>query len=556
MQPKGNTQKQKRSVDSVREGLIRLSQRFTQRNQGQQQEAGGTINPSSFIPHPSSFFDQIRPHRTQYWSLRRWVGLLVVTMLLVVLSRIPAAAATPQHYTELKFPPLPEIKLPEYTRYKLDNGMVVYLMEDHELPLVGGTALIRTGDRFEPAEKVGLASLVGEVMRTGGTTQHSGDELNQLLEQRAASVETGIGTTSGSASFSALAEDLDMVFDLFAQVIQKPVFAPEKLELGKRQQAGQIARRNDDPNGIAGREFSKLIYGDKSPYARTVEYQTLNNISREDLVAFYERYVHPENMILGIIGDFDSAKMRSRIQEKFGNWTVASGPCRGTACRAPTVPPVSQAKQNGIFFVNQPQLTQSNIRIGHLGGEFKSPDYPALSVLNGVINGFGRRLFNEVRSRQGLAYSVFGTWNPAYDYPGVFIAGGQTRSDATVPFIKGVLSEIEKLRTEPVTPTELSFAKDEVLNSFVFNFQDPGQTLSRLIRYEYYGYPADFLFRYQQGVKATTVEDVQRVAKKYLQPDKLVTLVVGNASAIVPPLTTLSPDVTSLDITIPGQKSS
>ncbi len=544
MQPKGNSQKPKISVDSVREGLISLSQRFTRSNQRQRQKAQGTINPSSLIPHPSSFLNQ------RYWSLRRWVGLLVVTMLLVVLSRIPAAAATPQHYTELEFPPLPEIKLPEYTRYKLDNGMVVYLMEDHELPLVGGTALIRTGDRLEPAEKVGLAGLVGEVMRTGGTTEHSGDELNQLLEQRAASVETGIGTTSGSASFSALAEDLDMVFDLFAQVIQKPVFAPEKLELGKRQQAGQIARRNDDPNGIAGREFSKLIYGDKSPYARTVEYQTLNNISREDLVAFYEKYVHPETMILGIIGDFDSAKMRSRIQEKFGNWKVAS------KAPQPTVPPASQAKQNGVFFVNQPQLTQSNVRIGHLGGELNNPDYPALSVLNGIMNGFGRRLFNEVRSRQGLAYSVFGAWNPAYDYPGVFIAGGQTRSDATVPFIKGILSEIEKLRTEPVTPKELTFAKDEVLNSFVFNFQDPGQTLSRLMRYEYYGYPADFLFRYQQGIKATTIEDVQRVAKKYLQPDKLVTLVVGNASAIVPPLTTLSPDVTSLDITIPEQKSS
>jgi zinc protease len=138
----------------------------------------------------------------------------------------------------------------------------------------------------------------------------------------------------------------------------------------------------------------------------------------------------------------------------------------------------------------------------------------------------------------------------------MFIAGGQTRSEATVPFIKGILSQIENLRTTPVTPKELAYAKDQVLNSFVFNFQDPGQTLSRLIRYEYYGYPADFLFRYQQGVKATTVEDVQRVAKQYLQPDKIVTLVVGNASAIQPPLTSLSANVTSVDITIPKPKSS
>ncbi len=479
-----------------------------------------------------------------------WVGLLLVTVLLVVLSHLPAAAATAKHYTELEFAPLPEIKLPKYTRYKLDNGMVVYLMEDHELPLVGGTALIRTGDRLEPADKVGLASLVGEVMRTGGTTKHTGDELNQLLEQRAASVETGIGTTSGSASFSALSEDLETVFDLFAEVVQKPAFAQDKLELAKKQQAGQIARRNDDPDDIAGREFTKLIYGNNSPYARIVEYQTLNNISREDLVAFYKQYVHPETMILGIIGDFDSAKMRSLVQEKFGNWKSASKPPQ------PTVPPASQAKQGGIFFVNQPQLTQSYVQVGHLGGMLNSPDYPALDVLNQVMNGFGGRLFNEVRSRQGLAYSVYGSWNPAYDYPGVFIAGGQTRSDATVPFIKAILSEIEKLRTTPIAPQELASAKDQVLNSFVFNFQDPSQTLSRLMRYEYYGYPEDFIFRYQQSVKKTTIEDVQRVAQKYLQPDKIVTLVVGSASAIQPPLTSLSPEVTSVDITIPQPRSS
>jgi zinc protease len=488
--------------------------------------------------------------KIQTLKLLRWVGLVAVTMFLVVGLRLPAAAATARHYTELDFPPLPEIKLPDYTRYKLDNGMVVYLMEDRELPLVGGTVLVRTGERLEPPDRVGLASIAGSVMRTGGTTKHSGDELNQLLEQRAASVETDIGTTSGSASFSALSEDLETVFDLFAEVVQQPAFAQDKLDLAKTQVAGQIARRNDDPNDIVDREFSKLIYGNSSPYARTVEYQTLDNISRQDLVAFYEKYFHPENTILGIIGDFDSAKMRSLIQEKFGNWKPTSP--------APqvSVPPASQAKQAGIFVVDRPQLTQSYVQMGHLGGQFNNPDYAAIDVMNQVLNGFGGRLFNEVRSRQGLAYSVYGLWSPRFDYPGMFVAGGQTRSDGTVSFIKGILSEIERLQTTPVTQKELDYAKDQVLNSFVFNFQDPGQTLSRLMRYEYYGYPADFLFRYQKAVKATTIKDVQRVAQKYLQPNKIVTLVVGNASAIQPPLTSLSDNVTSLDITIPRQKNS
>lgn len=478
-----------------------------------------------------------------------WLGLMMVTALLVVASSLPAAAETAQHYTELEFKPLPEVEFPDYTRYELDNGMIVYLMENHELPLVEGMAMIRTGSRLEPANEVGLASLTGEVMRTGGTTEHTGNELNQLLEQRAAAVEVGIDTSVATASFSALSEDLDTVFDLFAEVLQKPAFPQDKLELAKNQQAGQIARRNDDPSDIVGREFQKLVYGENSPYAQTVEYSTLENISREDLVGFYNQYFHPSDMILGIVGDFDSAKMRSRIQEEFGNWNPKSKPPQ------PEVPSASQAKTGGLFFVDQPQLSQSYIQMGHLGGVLNNPDYPALEVLNGVMNGFGGRLFNEVRSRQGLAYSVYGYWSPRYDYQGTFLAGGQTRSDATVPLIQSVLAEIEKLRTTPITAQELAYAKEGVLNSFVFNFQDPAQSLSRLMRYEYYGYPKDFIFRYREGVEATTIEDVQRVAQKYLQPDQIVTLVVGNAAEIQPQLTRLSADITSLDITIPEPQS-
>lgn len=311
-----------------------------------------------------------------------WVGLLMVSMLLVLLLRLPAMAAAARHYTELKFQPLPEVQIPSYKRFVLDNGMIVYLMEDHELPLVAGTALFHTGSRLEPAEEVGLASLAGAVMRIGGTRQYSGDELNQLLEQRAATVETQIEESSGSASFSSLSEDMEMVFGLFASVVREPVFAQDKLDLAKTQVRGGIARRNDDPNGIAGREFQKLIYGNNSPYARTVEYATLDNISRQDLVSFYGRYFHPNNMILGIVGDFDSGAMRELIQKKFGDWKPSQMPL-------PKLPSVSQSKQGGVFLVNQPALTQSYVQIGHLGGRRDSPDYAALDVLNGVLNGFG-----------------------------------------------------------------------------------------------------------------------------------------------------------------------
>jgi zinc protease len=484
---------------------------------------------------------------TQHKHLKhfRWLSLIVLTILLICTFRAPAIAQTPRHYTDLQFPTLPEIQIPKYERYTLDNGMIVYLMEDHELPLIKGTAMIRTGSRLEPADKVGLADITGTVMRTGGTKKYPPDQLNELLEQRAAEVETSIGTTTGSAGFSALSEDIDTVFNLFGQVIRDPAFDPQQLELAKTQNKGEIARRNDDPGDIASREFRKLIYGNTSPYARTQEYSTLNNISREDVIGFHQKYVRPDRIILGIVGDFDPKTMKELINKTFGDWK-ATTPNPDTK-----VSTVQQKYDKGLFLVNQSQLTQSNVLMGHLGGELNSPDYPALTVLNGVLNGFGGRLFNELRSRQGLAYSVYGSWNAGYDYPGMFIAGGQTRTETTVPFVESLMKEIERLRTTPITSKELDDAKETILNSFVFKFENPSQTLARLMTYEYYDYPQDFIFKYQQGVKNTTVEDIQRVAQKYLDPERVVTLVVGNGEEIKPPLNSLGKTVTKVDVTIP-----
>ncbi|MBD6614449.1 insulinase family protein [Komarekiella sp. 'clone 1'] len=488
-----------------------------------------------------------RRMRLKIQKSKRLLSALVIAfaLLFFTFNFSLAATAEAKHYTELQLAPLAEIKLPKYERFVLQNGLVVYLMEDHELPLVNGTALVRTGSRLEPSEKVGLAGFTGAVMRTGGTKKHSPDQLNDMLEQRAAAVETSIGEANGNASFQALSEDLETVFGLFTEVLREPVFAQEKLDLAKTQARGSIARRNDDPDEIASREFRKLIYGKENPYARTIEYVTLDRVSREDLLNFYQQYFHPNNLILGIVGDFDSKKMRSLIQAKLGDWK------RNPKIVKPQLPEVLPANTGGVFFVNQPQLTQSSILVGHLGGRFDNPDYAALDVLNGVLNGFGGRLFNEVRSRQGLAYSVYGYWSPRFDYPGMFIAGGQTRSDATVQFVKALQAEIKRIQAQRVTPKELAFAKESTLNSFVFNFQDPSQTLLRLMRYEYYGYPADFLFRYQKAVAATTAIDVQRVAKQYLKPENIVTLVVGNQSAIQPPLTQLAAQVTPIDVAIP-----
>ena len=481
-----------------------------------------------------------------YKKVFTWLGLTLLTTMLVLAANLPAKAQTPKHYTDLNFPPLPEVTLPEYDRYQLANGMTVYLIQDRKLPLVKGSAIIRTGSRLEPANEVGLAAITGITIRSGGTKQHPADRLNQLLEQKAASVETSISNSSGSASFNALSEDLDTVFPLFAEVIQDPAFAADKIELTKTQLKGNIARRNDSPGDIASREFRKLIYGENSPYARTVEYQTLDNVSRQDVINFYQKYFRPDRTILGIVGDFEPRQIKALIEEYFGDWKAQTKEKEEII-----IPKATQKYTDGVYFVDRRDLTQSNILLGHIGGQISSEDYPALSVMNGLLNGDGGRLYDDIRSRQGLAYSVYGYWSPKYDYPGMFIAGGQTKSESTVPFIKSILKEVDTIRNNSIEPEELEFAKESILNSFVFNFEKPGQTLARLMRYEYYGYPDDFIFKYQRAVKATTIKDIQRVAQKYLAPDRIVTLVVGNKDQIKPSLTQLDRNVKLVDISIP-----
>ncbi|MBD2103305.1 pitrilysin family protein [Leptolyngbya sp. FACHB-261] len=482
--------------------------------------------------------------------IRRWLSFLAMAVAsLALLLYLPAhAIAAPRHYTDLTYPPLPALQVPEPTRLTLDNGLVIYLLEDHELPFVNGSAMVRTGSRFEPADQVGLASLVGSVMRTGGTQKHSGDELNMLLEDRAASIETGIDAVSAGASFNSLTEDADLVLDLFAEVLRQPLFAQDKLDLAKQQYRSSIARRNDDPDDVVRREFQKLLYSPTSPYARTVEYRNLDNIQREDLIRFKQRWFHPNNMLLGVIGDFKTDEMAAKLRQLFADWPAQPG------LQVPPLPEVNGKNAKGVFFIEQPQLTQSYVHLGHIGGLRRDPDYFPLTVLNELLNGLSGRMVKNIRTRQGLAYSVYGYWSANFDYPGIFIAGGETRSDATVQMIRSVIEEIERVQREPVTAQELQLAKDSVLSSFVFNFEDRSQTLSRLMRYEYFGYPKDFIFQYQRGVQATTVADIQRVAKAHLKPDQLTILVAGNSKAIRPSLSTLKPTETvqAVDITIPG----
>ena len=468
---------------------------------------------------------------------------LIWNLILILLITVTGEAQNKPH-EGLVYPPLNQPQPPVPDRFELDNGMIVYLLEDHELPIIDISVRIRTGSIYEPADKVGIATITGAVMRTGGTTSRTGDELDEILENLAASVETGIGDDSGSASMSVLKEDLDTGLSILADILMNPAFREDKIDLEKVQHRSAISRRNDNPGGITRREFSKLIYGADSPYARTTEYDTINSITRDDLVAFYQKFFRPNNVILGVLGDFNSDEMLVKIQETFKGWEPA-------AIALPEKPQIPEAYGKRIALVNKDDVNQTNIRMGHIGWLRKNENYPSLVVMSQILGiGFSSRLINSIRVEKGLAYSVGNNYGAGYDVPGLFLIACGTKSETTVTAIEAILAEVKKMQAEEVTDDELKQAIDGFMNSSVFDYDTKGEILSRALRYEYHEYPQDFVEQLMAGIRKVTKADVKRVAAQYLHPDKFTLIAVGKASDFDKPLNTLG-DVTEVDITIP-----
>ena len=458
------------------------------------------------------------------------------------------SAVPPASWKDLKFPALPEIKIPHIEQTTLPNGMKVYLLENHELPLVRGSALIRTGNLFDPADKVGLATITGETMRSGGTSKLSGDQIDVELENIAASVESEIGESAGTVAFSTLKERTDEVLGIFHDVLTDPAFRENKIDLWKAQAHSGIERRNDEPMGITAREFTNIIYGRDNSYGWMLEHQTIANIKRDDIVNFYKRYYFPANIILAIQGDFSAPEMKTKIEKLFGGWNYKQEP-------VPAFPKVTNQAKGGVYLATKTDVTQSSFAMGHLGGEFRDKDYPALEVMADILGGgFHSRLFREVRSRLGYAYDVGAGWGANYDHPGVFEIEGSTKSPTTIQTIQAIDKEVSRIRSEEVTEEEVKSARDTVLNGFIFAFDTPSKTLNRLVRYQYYGYPDDFLFQYQKAIGKVTREDVLRVAKQYLDPSKFVIVVTGNPKDFGASLNTLELPVSNIDLSIPQPK--
>ena len=466
----------------------------------------------------------------------------LTTAALAMVALAGQAFGQVRDYREIPTPPLRNFTVPQPKRVALPNGMVILLMEDRELPIIRGTALIRGGTRNVPADKAGLVAILAQAWRTGGTQSRTGDQLDEFLESRAAIIETAGSDDSTSVSLNVLKNDFDAVLPIFLDLLRNPAFREDKIDLARTQVNTAISRRNDEASSILARESNKLGYGADSPYARQAEYATVASITRDDLLAFHRRYVHPNNTVFGIVGDFDTATMERKLRKAFGSWP------RGQ--QAPSAAPAGGTPAKpGIYYVAKEDVNQSSIAMVHTGVVRSNPDYPALQVLNEILN--AERLFPRIRTQQGLAYSVGGGVGSDWDRPALFRVQLGTKSETTVQGINALRTELANLHEQPFLAEEVQRAKDSILNAYVFTMDSRAKVLNQAMNLEFYNFPSNWYQRYPELIRNVTAADVARVAKKYVQPDQVATLVVGKQADFDKPLSTLG-TVTPVDITIPA----
>ena len=453
----------------------------------------------------------------------------------------PSGAPSPKG---LKYPPLGAIQAPNATTFTLPNGMKLYLMEDHALPLVSGIALVRTGNLLDPPQRIGLAQLAGITMRTGGTTAKTGEQIDTLLDNVAANMESVIADSAGTLSFAGLKEHAPATLQLFKEMLTQPGFRQDKLELAKTQLRGAIAHRNDDARVIARREFANLIYGKDAPFGWKPEYATIDRVSRNDLREFHQRYYFPANVMLGVWGDFNTAEMKAAIEKLFADWTVRQPPVAEFA-------KVKNAPSPGVFLAEKKDIPQTFFTIGHLGGQHNEKDCAALEILTGILGGgWQSRIAVRLRTKLGIPNDINATWNAGYGYPGLFEISGSTKTVSTVATIQAIQEEIARIRTAEVTEDEWRNARDAAANSLAFAHDSRAKLFARQLVQDYYGYPKDDLQQYQKALESVTRADVLRAAKQYLNPANLAVVVAANPTMFGEPLERLG-RVTKLDVAIP-----
>lgn len=480
---------------------------------------------------------QNRSHSGQERAERTWCAFAVSAVLTLLCGlavpgglAAPDAAragwAVPPDPRTMTFSPV-AFNPPQAQRVEFDNGLVVYLLEDHELPLVSMHAMMRVGSWLDPKEKSGLAEVTGQLMRTGGSLRQSAQEIDETLEHIAASLSIGIGDESGSASLDVLKKDLGTGLRIFADLLRTPLFDAERLELLRLEALEAIRRRQDQPGGIASREFTRLVYGPEHPYSRESTVESVKAMTREDIVAFHRAHLHPNGMILGVSGDFDTQALLRQLREVFGDW--ARGPVPTLALPSVVAPPDSRP----VYYVGK-ETSQAHVRVGQLTLKENDPDYPALAILNDILGGggFRSRLFKEVRTHRGLAYSVGSRVQANVRERSLWLMRAETKMSSAHEVVERFLANVDRIRREPVSDAELTEAKDAFVNAFVFSFANSSSIVARLIDLEYDGLPRDWLLQLRDKIVRLTKDDVLRVAQRVLDPTRLHILAVGSPQGL------------------------
>lgn len=477
--------------------------------------------------------------------MKKIVLLLVLTVIL--LAGCSSNKARP--VDKLKFPPLNEIKVPEVVTHTLSNGMKVYFLVDNRLPIIRMEAQAHSGTVTDPKDKIGLAELASSSL-TSSSQKYSAQELKEILNDNAISLGSYASTRHSIVSMSALVEDKDLAFTIFSDVLKNPTFDEEEFETEKTRTISNIYRRNDEASSIAFREFQKVIFGQDYPRNYQKEIYTVENITRDDVQRFYSEYFYPKNMTLTIHGDFDIEEVKSELEFYFSTWYSP------LEYKEITLPEPKTDSDTNVYIVDKKDASQTWVLIGHRSNLlYSDDDYPAMQLLNEILGGgFTSRVYKSVRVKKGLSYSPAAFLSASFNSPGALYLLAPTATENTLEAAQTLVEEVRIITQEKVSKEELQFAKDSYFNSFVFKYERPEYTLNAIKNYDYFGYDRDFANILKEKIEDVTIDDIYQVAKKYLKPEELIYLFVGNKDEFIEDVSTLG-DVEVIDISLKETKS-
>ena len=464
-----------------------------------------------------------------------------------------AVSPSPAAQRDLRFPPLHTVQPAKLLTATLPNGLRVYLAEDREMPVIGGVVMIRTGDAFDPPERIGMAATAMYLLRAGGTRLKTAPEVEESLSRLGMTVESTSSDTAATVSFSGLRRNAEDSLTLLREILVDAEFRVDRLETAKARTRDAITHRNDEIPALMRRELAGLIFGKSSPYGWQTDYAGTERITRTDLKKFHQRYFFPANAMLGVRGDFDAAEMQAMVEKVFGNWTA-------TGQKVAEFPKAAPTRAPGIYLGEMRDVPVSHIMVGQPGSSATEKDYPALELMGLMFNQLQARITQRARAALGgVNVSLMGVtvddargkWDAPPDHAGTFRVYGTCRGAATAEAIKAIQSDIEHMRTAEVSEEELRVARESAINALAAEWDTGAKAFHRQMLQEYYGLPRDFAQRYQAGLMAVTRADILRVAKQYLKPADLTTIVIGNPQVFSTPLEKLNPQINRIDLSLP-----